>query len=96
MIGLALRYMVEYSFFEAQGVRFRVFNVFRVGLVFIDGRFQDDILVWAARVKEEGEFGAGRIGLGLGWTWGGGFFEIQGVVWVFSFCRYRYVRRGRG
>uniref|UniRef100_A0A286XDJ4 Matrilin 4 n=1 Tax=Cavia porcellus TaxID=10141 RepID=A0A286XDJ4_CAVPO len=54
MTGLALRHMVEHSFSEAQGARPRVLNVPRVGLVFTDGRSQDDISVWAARAKEEG------------------------------------------
>ncbi|XP_057558059.1 matrilin-4 isoform X1 [Hippopotamus amphibius kiboko] len=54
MTGLALRHMVEHSFSEAQGARPRELNVPRVGLVFTDGRSQDDISVWAARAKEEG------------------------------------------
>nr|KAF6422987.1 matrilin 4 [Rousettus aegyptiacus] len=54
MTGLALRHMVEHSFSEAQGARPRVLNVPRVGLVFTDGRSQDDISVWATRAKEEG------------------------------------------
>lgn len=54
MTGLALRHMVEHSFSEAQGARPRSLNVPRVGLVFTDGRSQDDISVWAARAKEEG------------------------------------------
>ncbi|XP_047600610.1 matrilin-4 isoform X3 [Lutra lutra] len=54
MTGLALRHMVEHSFSEAQGARPRALNVPRVGLVFTDGRSQDDISVWAARAKEEG------------------------------------------
>ncbi|XP_038187124.1 matrilin-4 isoform X2 [Arvicola amphibius] len=54
MTGLALRHMVEHSFSEAQGARPRDLNVPRVGLVFTDGRSQDDISVWAARAKEEG------------------------------------------
>ncbi|KAM7125743.1 matrilin-4 isoform 2-T2 [Molossus nigricans] len=54
MTGLALRHMVEHSFSEAQGARPRGLNVPRVGLVFTDGRSQDDISVWAARAKEEG------------------------------------------
>lgn len=75
MTGLALRHMVEHSFSEAQGARPRVLNVPRVGLVFTDGRSQDDISVWAARAKEEGGFGTGRTGLGLGWKRGGGFLR---------------------
>ncbi|KAI4538538.1 hypothetical protein MG293_011941 [Ovis ammon polii] len=54
MTGLALRHMVEHSFSEAQGARPRELNVPRVGLVFTDGRSQDNISVWAARAKEEG------------------------------------------
>ncbi|XP_053430652.1 matrilin-4 isoform X3 [Nycticebus coucang] len=54
MTGLALRHMVEHSFSEAQGARPRALNVPRVGLVFTDGRSQDDISVWAARAKDEG------------------------------------------
>uniref|UniRef100_A0A8C6QZ63 Matrilin-4 n=1 Tax=Nannospalax galili TaxID=1026970 RepID=A0A8C6QZ63_NANGA len=54
MTGLALRHMVEHSFSEAQGARPRDLNVPRVGLVFTDGRSQDDISLWAARAKEEG------------------------------------------
>uniref|UniRef100_A0A8C0ZVS4 VWFA domain-containing protein n=1 Tax=Castor canadensis TaxID=51338 RepID=A0A8C0ZVS4_CASCN len=54
MTGLALRHMVEHSFSEAQGARPRALNVPRVGLVFTDGRSQDDISLWAARAKEEG------------------------------------------
>lgn len=76
MTGLALRHMVEHSFSEAQGARPRVLNVPRVGLVFTDGRSQDDISVWAARAKEEGELGAGCTGLGSGWMRGGGFSEV--------------------
>lgn len=68
MTGLALRHMVEHSFSEAQGARPRDLNVPRVGLVFTDGRSQDDISVWAARAKEEGRFGKGmgRCGVGVG------------------------------
>ncbi|KAM6163861.1 matrilin-4 [Rhynchocyon petersi] len=54
MTGTALRHLVEHSFSEAQGARPRALNVPRVGLVFTDGRSQDDISVWAARAKEEG------------------------------------------
>ncbi|XP_039104421.1 matrilin-4 isoform X2 [Hyaena hyaena] len=54
MTGLALRHMVEHSFSEAQGARPRALNVPRVGLVFTDGRSQDDVSVWAARAKDEG------------------------------------------
>ncbi|XP_006881630.1 PREDICTED: matrilin-4 isoform X1 [Elephantulus edwardii] len=54
MTGAALRHLAEHSFSEAQGARPRALNVPRVGLVFTDGRSQDDISEWAARVKEEG------------------------------------------
>ncbi|XP_072489808.1 matrilin-4 isoform X1 [Notamacropus eugenii] len=54
MTGLALRHLVEHSFSEAQGARPRDQNVPRVGLVFTDGRSQDDISAWAARAKKEG------------------------------------------
>uniref|UniRef100_G3TRW2 Matrilin-4 n=1 Tax=Loxodonta africana TaxID=9785 RepID=G3TRW2_LOXAF len=54
MTGMALRHLVEHSFSEAQGARPRALNVPRVGLVFTDGRSQDDISLWAARAKEEG------------------------------------------
>ena len=94
MTGLALRHMVEHSFSEAQCARPRVLNVPRVGLVFTDGRSQDVISVWAARAKEEGGLGAGRTGLGSGWTRGGGFSEVWGTPCLP--CRHRHVRRGRG
>uniref|UniRef100_A0A8C9KBK0 Matrilin 4 n=1 Tax=Panthera tigris altaica TaxID=74533 RepID=A0A8C9KBK0_PANTA len=45
---------IKHSCSEAQGARPRALNVPRVGLVFTDGRSQDDISVWAARAKEEG------------------------------------------
>lgn len=70
MTGLALRHMVEHSFSEAQGARPRDLNVPRVGLVFTDGRSQDDISVWAARAKEEGRSGEGWTGVGLEWRMG--------------------------
>lgn len=79
MTGLALRHMVEHSFSEAQGARPRELNVPRVGLVFTDGRSQDNISVWAARAKEEGGLGEGRADLSLSWTRGGSFPEAQGA-----------------
>ncbi|XP_070301599.1 matrilin-4 isoform X1 [Salvelinus sp. IW2-2015] len=51
MTGLALKHMVENSFSEAEGARK---NVPRVGLVFTDGRSQDDITEWAKKAKEAG------------------------------------------
>ncbi|KAK6321859.1 hypothetical protein J4Q44_G00088350, partial [Coregonus suidteri] len=51
MTGLALKHMVENSFSEAEGTRK---NVPRVGLVFTDGRSQDDITEWAKKAKEAG------------------------------------------
>ena len=79
MTGLALRHMVEHSFSEAQGARPRALNVPRVGLVFTDGRSQDNISVWAARAKEEGGLGEGRADLRLSWTRGGRFPEAHGA-----------------
>jgi uncharacterized protein YegL len=75
MTGLALRHMVEHSFSEAQGARPRDLNVPRVGLVFTDGRSQDDISVWAARAKEEGRFGKGWTGVGLELGLGSSFLQ---------------------
>nr|XP_006010817.1 PREDICTED: matrilin-4-like [Latimeria chalumnae] len=54
MTGLALKHMVEHSFSEAQGARPLSKNVPRVGLVFTDGRSQDDISEWAKKAKEAG------------------------------------------
>lgn len=84
MTGLALRHMVEHSFSEAQGARPRVLNVPRVGLVFTDGRSQDDISVWATRAKEEGGLGTGA--LTCGWV---GRREV-------AFLRYRAPRLSLG
>ncbi|XP_035634348.1 matrilin-4 isoform X1 [Oncorhynchus keta] len=49
MTGLALKHMMENSFSEAEGARK---NIPRVGLVFTDGRSQDDITEWAKKAKE--------------------------------------------
>lgn len=57
MTGLALKHMVENSFSEAEGARK---NVPRVGLVFTDGRSQDDITEWAKKAKEAGTVGDTR------------------------------------
>lgn len=55
MTGLALKHMLEHSFSEAEGARPLSQNVPRIGLVFTDGRSQDDISEWARRAKESGE-----------------------------------------
>ncbi|NWI68208.1 MATN4 protein, partial [Todus mexicanus] len=54
MTGLALKHMVEHSFSELEGARPLSHNVPRIGLVFTDGRSQDDITEWARRAKESG------------------------------------------
>ncbi|XP_056126479.1 matrilin-4 isoform X5 [Rhinichthys klamathensis goyatoka] len=54
MTGLALKHMVENSFTEADGARPAGKNIPRVGLVFTDGRSQDDIQEWAKKAKEAG------------------------------------------
>ncbi|XP_039549087.1 matrilin-4 isoform X8 [Pimephales promelas] len=54
MTGLALKHMVENSFTEAEGARPAGKNIPRVGLVFTDGRSQDDIQEWAKKAKEAG------------------------------------------
>ncbi|KAL4661090.1 matrilin-4, partial [Arapaima gigas] len=54
MTGLALKHMVENSFTEAEGARPASRNVPRVGLVFTDGRSQDDITEWAKKSKDAG------------------------------------------
>uniref|UniRef100_A0A8C2UHI5 Matrilin 4 n=1 Tax=Coturnix japonica TaxID=93934 RepID=A0A8C2UHI5_COTJA len=54
MTGLALKHMVEHSFSELEGARPLSHNVPRIGLVFTDGRSQDDISEWAQRAKESG------------------------------------------
>lgn len=53
MTGLALKHMVENSFSEAEGARANK-NIPRVGLVFTDGRSQDDITEWAKKAKDAG------------------------------------------
>lgn len=55
MTGLALKHMVQNSFSEAEGARAGSRNIPRVGLVFTDGRSQDDITEWAKKSKEAGE-----------------------------------------
>ncbi|XP_067316540.1 matrilin-4 isoform X2 [Pseudorasbora parva] len=54
MTGLALKHMVENSFTEADGARPAGKNIPRIGLVFTDGRSQDDIQEWAKKAKEAG------------------------------------------
>ncbi|XP_068598090.1 matrilin-4 [Brachionichthys hirsutus] len=54
MTGLALKHMVENSFSEAEGARPANRNIPRIGLVFTDGRSQDDITEFAKRTKEAG------------------------------------------
>ncbi|KAM9295987.1 matrilin-4 [Gastrophryne carolinensis] len=51
MTGLALKHMVEQSFSQLEGARP---NVPKIGLVFTDGRSQDDISEWAKRAKDTG------------------------------------------
>ncbi|XP_066558151.1 matrilin-4 [Amia ocellicauda] len=52
MTGLALKHLVENSFSEAEGARPPARHIPRVGLVFTDGRSQDDISEWAKKAKE--------------------------------------------
>lgn len=77
MTGLALKHMVEHSFSELEGARPLSHNVPRIGLVFTDGRSQDDISEWAGRAKESGEGqGAGnhpKMDPWDGWLSGRGF-----------------------
>uniref|UniRef100_A0A7N9AV42 Matrilin 4 n=1 Tax=Mastacembelus armatus TaxID=205130 RepID=A0A7N9AV42_9TELE len=54
MTGLALKHMLENSFSEAEGARPLGRNIPRIGLVFTDGRSQDDITEYAKRAKEAG------------------------------------------
>uniref|UniRef100_UPI0037E944B3 matrilin-4 n=1 Tax=Semicossyphus pulcher TaxID=241346 RepID=UPI0037E944B3 len=54
MTGLALKHMVENSFSEAEGARPAGRNIPRIGLVFTDGRSQDDITEFAKKAKEAG------------------------------------------
>lgn len=55
MTGLALKHMTENSFLEAEGARPAGSNVPRIGLVFTDGRSQDDITEYAKKAKDAGE-----------------------------------------
>lgn len=52
MTGLSLKHMVEHSFSQQEGARP---NVPKIGLVFTDGRSQDDISEWAKRAKDAGK-----------------------------------------
>ncbi|XP_037733075.1 matrilin-4 [Chelonia mydas] len=54
MTGLALKHMLEHSFSETEGARPLSQNIPRIGLVFTDGRSQDDISEWARKAKESG------------------------------------------
>ncbi|KAF5901764.1 matrilin-4 isoform X1, partial [Clarias magur] len=54
MTGLALKHMVQNSFSEAEGARTATRNIPRIGLVFTDGRSQDDITEWAKKAKDAG------------------------------------------
>ncbi|XP_061899329.1 matrilin-4-like isoform X1 [Entelurus aequoreus] len=54
MTGLALKHMLENSFSEVEGARPAVRSIPRIGLVFTDGRSQDDITEYAKQVKEAG------------------------------------------
>ncbi|XP_051270691.1 matrilin-4 isoform X4 [Dicentrarchus labrax] len=54
MTGLALKHMVENSFSEAEGARPASRNIPRIGLVFTDGRSQDDITEFGKKAKEAG------------------------------------------
>ncbi|XP_047439548.1 matrilin-4 isoform X3 [Mugil cephalus] len=54
MTGLALKHMLENSFSEAEGARPLKRNIPRIGLVFTDGRSQDDITEYAKMAKEAG------------------------------------------
>lgn len=70
MTGLALKHMVENSFSEAQGARPASRNIPRIGLVFTDGRSQDDITEYAKRAKDAGRWirrrGVGPVADGVG------------------------------
>lgn len=61
MTGLALKHMVENSFSEAEGARPSSRNIPRIGLVFTDGRSQDDITEYAKKAKEAGKTHSGGI-----------------------------------
>ncbi|XP_037108426.1 matrilin-4 isoform X2 [Syngnathus acus] len=54
MTGLALQHMLESSFSETEGARAPALNIPRIGLVFTDGRSQDDISDFAKKAKQAG------------------------------------------
>ncbi|XP_077386253.1 matrilin-4 isoform X2 [Festucalex cinctus] len=54
MTGLALQHMLERSFSEAEGARPPARGIPRIGLVFTDGRSQDDISEFAKKAKQAG------------------------------------------
>uniref|UniRef100_A0A2K6H0S4 Matrilin-2 n=1 Tax=Propithecus coquereli TaxID=379532 RepID=A0A2K6H0S4_PROCO len=54
MTGLALKHMFERSFTQAEGARPPSARVPRVGIVFTDGRAQDDVSEWANKAKANG------------------------------------------
>ncbi|XP_057701791.1 matrilin-4 isoform X2 [Corythoichthys intestinalis] len=54
MTGLALSHMLERSFSEAEGARPLSRGIPRIGLVFTDGRSQDDVAEIAAQAKQAG------------------------------------------
>lgn len=101
MTGLALKHMVEHSFSELEGARPLSHNVPRIGLVFTDGRSQDDISEWARRAKESGGRGGwgtpncsalGIPGWFLGVVGSGGGCSTQHPALG---CCIAWVRRGR-
>ncbi|XP_076412047.1 matrilin-2 isoform X2 [Peromyscus maniculatus bairdii] len=54
MTGLALKHMFERSFTQVEGARPLSTRVPRVGIVFTDGRAQDDVSEWASKAKANG------------------------------------------
>ncbi|KAG8441786.1 hypothetical protein GDO86_010821 [Hymenochirus boettgeri] len=54
MTGLALKFMYEKSFSQAQGSRPRHMGVPKVAIVFTDGRAQDEVSDYAQRAKDNG------------------------------------------
>lgn len=67
MTGLALKHMVENSFSEAEGARPAGRNIPRIGLVFTDGRSQDDITEYAKKAKDAGKTPDQRHGTHKSW-----------------------------